>query len=355
MHRLKHLVVGALVALGALAAAGAAMANGGKAVYTLTNGAAGNAVAVFDRAGNGSLTPAGSVLTGGNGTGATLGSQGALALDGNNLVAVNAGSNTVTLLRVDGHGPGLRDLEPSGGTTPISVTIHDRLVYVLNAGGAGNISGFWNWHHRLVPIPGSSRPLSGNATDPAQIQFSPDGRTLAVTEKATSRIDTYSIGFGGYASGPVSTPSAGATPFGFAFDKKGRLVVSEAVASQLTSYAVAGNGTVSKITTVPDGQGAACWVAVNDNGKYAYTANTSTGNISSYGIDKDGSLSLLAGVAATIPGPLDLALSQGSQYLYALSNGAHRIDAFRVASDGSLSFVGSTPPLPAGTVGVVAS
>src|SRR3954451_2186879 len=186
MHRLKQLAVGTLVALGALAAAGAAMANGGKAVYTLTNGPTGNAVAVFDRAGNGSLTAAGSVLTGGNGTGATLGSQGALALDEQNLVAVNAGSNTVTLLRIDGHGPGLRDLELSGGTTPISVTIHDRLVYVLNAGGTGNISGLLDWHHRLLPIPGANRPLSGNATGPAQIQCSPDGRTLAVTEKNTS-------------------------------------------------------------------------------------------------------------------------------------------------------------------------
>ncbi len=358
MHRLKTFAVVALTAVGALAAAGQAMAHGaGNGVYTLTNQAAGNAIAVFDRAPNGTLTPAGSVLTGGTGTGATLGSQGALALDGKNLVAVNAGSNTVTLLRVDGHGPALRDLELSGGATPISATVSGKLVYVLNAGNAttpANITGFTIWHHRLVPLAGSSRPLSTAAPGPAQIQFSPDGRTLAVTEKTTNKIDTYAIGFGGYASGPVVSPSAGATPFGFDFGNKGRLVVSEAVASQLTSYAVAGNGAATAINSVPDGQGAACWVAVSDNGKWAYTANASTGSISGYTIASNGSLSLAAAVAAMIPGPLDLAFADGSKFLYALSNGAHRIDAFRVNGNGSLTFLGSTPPLPAGTVSVAA-
>src|SRR4051812_13089204 len=361
MHRLKTFAVAGLVAVGALAATGQAMAHGPRGphngVYTLTNQAAGNAIAVFERASNGTLTPAGSVLTGGTGTGATLGSQGALALDGDNLVAVNAGTNTVTLLRVDGRGPALRDLEPSGGATPISATIHGKLVYVLNNGNAttaANISGYTIWHQRLVPLAGSSRPLSTALPGPAQIQFSPDGRTLAVTEKATNKIDTYAVGFGGYASGPVVSSSAGANPFGFDFDNKGRLVVSEAVASQLTSYAVAGNGAATAINSVPDGQGAACWVAVSDNGKWAYTANASTGSISSYTIASNGSLSLAAGVAATIPGPLDLAFSEGSKFLYALSNGAHRIDAFRVNGNGSLTFLGSTPPLPAGTVSVAA-
>jgi 6-phosphogluconolactonase len=358
MHRIKTFAVAALAVFGALAAAGQAMAHGGgNGVYTLMNGGAGNAIAVYDRAPNGTLSPAGSVLTGGNGTGATLGSQGALALDGRNLVAVNAGSNTVTLLKIDRHGPALRDLELSGGATPISATIHDRLVYVLNAGNAStpaNITGFTIWHQRLVPLAGSSRPLSTALPGPAQIQFSPDGRTLAVTEKTTNKIDTYAVGFGGYAGAPVVSSSAGATPFGFDFDNKGRLIVSEAPASQLSSYNIAGNGSATVINSVPDGQGAACWVAVSDNGKWAYTANASGNSISSYTIAPNGSLALSTAVAAPIPGPLDLAFADGSKFLYALSNGAHRIDAFRVNGNGSLSFLGSTPPLPAGTVSVVA-
>ena len=173
------------VATVALAAtAGSAMAD----VYTLTGTAYGNAVAVFDRAGNGTLEPAGSVLTGGSGV--PSGGQGALALDHNQLVAVNAGTNTVSLFGIDGHGPGLRDVEPSGGVSPLSATIHGRLVYVLNSAGTANITGFFLWHDRLVPVPNSTRALSAAAPGPAQVQFSPDGRTLVVTEKNTNRIDT---------------------------------------------------------------------------------------------------------------------------------------------------------------------
>jgi 6-phosphogluconolactonase (cycloisomerase 2 family) len=285
-----------------------------------------------------------------------------LTLDRKRLLAVNAGSNTISLLRVGAHGPGLRDVDPSGGVRPISVTVDGRLVYVLNAGDgattAANIAGFWIWHQRLVPLPASSRPLSAFAPDPAQIQFTPDGRHLVVTEKATNLIDTYSVGFGGYASGPVSTPAAGATPFGFDIDDRGHVIVSEAVASQLSSYAIAGNGSLTPITPgVVDHQGAACWVAVTDNGKYAYTANASTSSLSGYAIDNDGGLSLLdaSGLTASVPAPLDLAISEGSQFLYALSNGAHRIDAFRVNGDGSLTAVGSPPGIPVGAAGLAAS
>src|SRR6266508_1234837 len=74
--------VAGLVALAALALAGSALAapGGAGAVYTLTNSPFGNAVAVFDRAGDGSLAAAGTYATGGSGTGAGLGSQGAVVL-----------------------------------------------------------------------------------------------------------------------------------------------------------------------------------------------------------------------------------------------------------------------------------
>ena len=75
---------------------------GPRAVYTLTNQVAGNAVAVFNRAADGTLSAAGTIATGGTGVGAGLGSQGAVALsdDGRWLFAVNAGSNDVSVLRV---------------------------------------------------------------------------------------------------------------------------------------------------------------------------------------------------------------------------------------------------------------
>ena len=139
---------------------------------------------------DGSLTARGTVATGGNGTGAGLGSQGALILDGNRLFAVNAGSNSLSLLHVDRRGKvRLADVDPSGGARPISVTVHGRFVYVLNAGDVStpaNIRGFLALWGKLVPLPGSTRPLSAAAPDPAQVEFSPNGHHLVVAEKATN-------------------------------------------------------------------------------------------------------------------------------------------------------------------------
>ena len=173
----------------------------------------------------------GTVATGGNGTGAGLGSQGALVLDDDRLFAVNAGSNSLSLLHVGRRGKvRLADVDPSGGARPISVTVHGKFVYVLNAGDAStpaNIRGFLALWGQLVPLPGSTRPLSAAAPDPAQVEFSPNGRQLVVTEKATNMIVTYEVRRG-YASGPNAQPSAGQTPFGFGFDRRGLLIVSEA-------------------------------------------------------------------------------------------------------------------------------
>src|SRR3989442_8703623 len=138
-------ITGPAAATAARLAASAAAADGAPgAVYTLMNLTSGNAVAVFARAADGTLTVAGTVPTGGIGTGSGLGSQGALALseDGRWLFAVNAGSNDVSIFRVTPTGLSWTSRIPSGGTKPISVTVHDKLLYVLNGGGSGNIAGF---------------------------------------------------------------------------------------------------------------------------------------------------------------------------------------------------------------------
>src|SRR5260370_23022790 len=72
------------------------------AVYAMTNTAAGNSILIFNRAANGALANAGSVATGGAGKGSGLGSQGALTLtpDQRWLLAVNAGTNDITVCSV---------------------------------------------------------------------------------------------------------------------------------------------------------------------------------------------------------------------------------------------------------------
>ena len=337
-------------------------------VFTMSNASSGNAVLSFGRAADGSLRPLGSFATGGNGTSAGLGNQGGLALDeeGHTVVVVNAGSNDISALRVHEDGSlELVDRIASGGVMPISVTISHGLVYVLNAGGAGNIAGFRLERGRFSAIANSSRPLSGNAVGPAQVSFDPSGRWLVVTEKNTNRLSTYSVDRNGLASGPTVTASSGTTPFGFAFSHSGTLIVSEAFGgapngSAVSAYSNRANGTWSVITgSAPTTETSACWIVVTQNGRFTYTTNAASGTITGYSI-REGELTRLDadGVTANIgagSSPTEMAVTRNSQFLYALSGGLHAIVAYEVRADGSLRAInGGVTGLPGAANGVVA-
>src|SRR5438105_5992996 len=134
-------LLAAMLATGsARAATGASAASGvvGQ-LYVNDNTAGVNTVAGFDRHADGTLTalPGSPFAAGGAGTGHGIGSQGALQLsaDGRYLLAVDAGSNQVSVLRVKPDG-GLTAAEgspvSSGGNEPVSIAVHGGLVYVAN-------------------------------------------------------------------------------------------------------------------------------------------------------------------------------------------------------------------------------
>lgn len=335
-------------------------------VFTLSNAAGGNAVLAFVRGAGGTLAPAGAYPTQGNGTGAGLGSQGAVALsdDGQFLFAVNASSNTISSFAVAGSNLSRIGTVSSGGTTPISIAVHDHMLYVLNGGGSGNIVGFTlsrSGALRMLPL--SARPLSGSAVGPAQIGFDPSGNWLVVTEKNSNRIDTYFVGELGYALGPIVNKSEGQEPFGFAFNQKGVLVVSEAFGgapngSAASSYVIGLFGRLVTISaSVPTKQTAACWVAFTDDGRFTYTANTGSASVTGFEA-RVGRLFPLSGDGVTgVTGltPIDVAVSQGGQFLYTLEAGGHSISGFAVdPSTGSLTKLTSTTGLPVGAVGLAA-
>jgi len=341
------------------------------AVYTLTNASSGNAVLVFTRDDDGSLGFAARVATGGLGTGVGLGSQGALAISENDrwLFAVNPGSDDVSVFAVNRNGLQLTDRVPSGGRHPISLTVHEHLLYVLNAGGAfgasDNISGFvLKKGGKLSPLVGSIRPLSSNSTDPAQVRFTEDGETIVVTEKGTNLIDTFTVGEDGLTEGPTPHQSAGATPFGFAFGKRNHVFVSEAFsgaanASAVSSYRLLDDDSALETisASVPTHQTAACWVAVTRDGRFAYASNTGSGSISGYSIAFDGSLRLLTvdgRTAETGKGPIDMALSADSRILFVLNSGDHSISAFEVERNGKLNPVVGVNSLPSSANGLAA-
>ncbi|HEX7779388.1 MAG TPA: beta-propeller fold lactonase family protein [Vicinamibacterales bacterium] len=342
------------------------------AVYTASNSTAGNAVLVFDPDADGRLSSAPAVATGGLGTGGGLGNQGGVRLsaDGRFLLVVNAGSNDLSVLEVTNTGLTLRDRTSSGGSLPISVTVNGRLVYVLNAGGAAGstdrVVGFrLSRDGQLRMIAGSARGLSAANTGPAQVEFSPDGAYLAVTEKNTNLIDIFPVNDDGTLGTGAAYASAGTTPFGFAFGKRGQLFVTEAFggapdASATSSYQLSRTGVLEILSpAVPTTETAACWAAVSGDGRFVYVTNTGSGSISGYSIEPDGTIALLDadGVTATTgPGsaPIDLAFSGNNRLLFALNSGTQSISAFRVREHGGLIPGATTIGLPAGANGLAA-
>lgn len=376
----------ALVALALVITSGSLTgdAAGGRAgetdgvVYIASNSAGGNEILVFDRNERGSLSFARAVATGGLGTGGGLGNQGGLVLsaDGLWLLVVNAGSHDVSVFHVNGTELVLTSRTPSGGQRPVSVTVDRDLVYVLNAGGAvggaDNIAGFrLDRRGRLLAIPDAVQALSGPNTGPAQIGFTPDGEFLVVTERATDLIAVFSL-IGGEHGGKdgVARPgtfnlSAGLTPFGFAFDRRGHLHVAEAAggasdASSVSSYQVKHDGSLEVISGgVPTTETAACWLVITADGRSAFTTNTGSGTVSAFRIDPEGMLALRDedGVAADTgagSAPADAALSAGSQFLYTRNGGNGTISAFSVNGDGTLTPGSIVGGLPSGANGIAA-
>jgi 6-phosphogluconolactonase len=345
------------------------------AVFAMTNQATGNAIAAYARSESGALTLVGTFPTGGLGAGAQpdpLRSQGSLiggaASDESDrrmlLLAVNAGSNEISMMRVERDGLQLVDKVASGGVRPTSLALHRDLLYVMNS-GSGTINGFRvGANGSLTPIAGSTRPISGGAgADPSEIAFSPDGRLLAVTGKTLNNIDTYIVGDDGTTTGPRMNPSNGPTPFGFAFAHHRHLVVSEAFATlpalgAASSYDVSRDGQLTVVSgSVHNGQSAPCWLVITQNGRFVYTANTGSSDISSYLLHSDGRLSLLDPVAATTDAggtPIDEALTEGSHFLYVLNDVTGTVDGYRVGHDGSLTRVASATGLPPNAQGLAA-
>jgi 6-phosphogluconolactonase (cycloisomerase 2 family) len=371
-------VLAALLAATALALVGAQASfaghdgaqGGGRAlVFVQTNEPSGNQVVVYHRGRDGQLEQAGTYPTGGLGGVAApgtesdhLASQGSLVYDRGHhlLVAVNAGSDTVSAFRVQGDRLRLETVVPSGGQFPASVAIHGDLAYVLSSGGAGTVQGFRVGEHGLSPIPGSARSLGLANSDPpnflsspGQVGFTPDGGQLLVTTKAsTSSIDVFRVLADGTLSAtPVVNPSATPVPFAFTFGS-GRLVDGEAGASSVTTYVVQPGGTLTDPRSQTDGQAALCWI-LQVGGIYV-VSNTGSNTLSSFTVDAAGTPSLLNAVAATTdPGPIDLAASGG--FLYAETGLNGTVDEFAVNTDGSLSPIGSVTGLPPGIEGIAAT
>lgn len=339
-------------------------------VFTSSNAQAGNELLVYARGPDGTLTPFVHAATGGEGSGAGLGSQGAVTLsaDGGYVFVVNAQSNTLSTFALRGNDLQLASVVPSGGSHPISIAEKDGIVYALNDGGNGNVAGFRNVRGTLVPIAGSAHGLSvAGVAAPAQVGFSDDGDALIVTEKNTQRLTSYRVDSDGRITGtPSATPSPGQTPFGFAFNRRNHLLVTEAVggapgASTVSSYRFSQSEPAQPLVVsaaIPDTQAAACWIAITPTGRYAYISNTGSSSVSSYQVASSGEIKLIQAVAGQTgagSAPADSAISADGQQLYVRNGRTFTISSFRIGDDGSLTATSGASGLPVSAVGLAAN
>ena len=390
MHRsgrfLRSLGVAITITAGAsLALGGAISAHGYDCrvvghVYVNDNTAGTNTIAGFDRRADGTLTPiAGSPFSaGGAGAGTIIGSQGAIQLAGGArfVIAVDAGSNQLSVLRIGANGA-LKLVEggpiSSNGILPVSLAVHGDLVYVANDGNGAEGSNYTglrlNGDGWLTPLAGSTVTLPADA-GPGDVLFNDTGTRLVGTRVNTSQSDSFVVTANGTLTAAPGSPynAQAAGPFGSAFrpTNADQLFVSNA-------HAGAGNGTVSAFhdnwngTLTPigsspyaDNQTAPCWVTITPNGQYLFTVNTASGSISRYAIAESGVLTLLGSTPikdATGLRPFDITVTPGGHFAYTVDAGHATVSAFTIGEHGSLTELVSSPiALPAGATpfGIVA-
>jgi 6-phosphogluconolactonase len=238
---------------------------------------------------------------------------------------------------------------PCGGSEPVAVAQHGDLVYVVNAGGASNVTGFrLRRSGDLDQIPHSTTFLTSGNSGASSLSFSPDGQTLLVTEKLTNNVDAFHVQADGTLGPIVVNPSAGPGLFGVLFAPNGIALATETGAagghnaSAISSYAVQANGMLSTVSaSVPTLAAATCWHVVTPDGHYVYTSNPGTGTISGFSIASNGALTPISGtILATLPSGsanLDIAVTADGKFLYTLDSGTGTVGIFAINADGTLN------------------
>lgn len=354
-----------------------------------------NQVVAYSRGTDGSLVQIGVYDTGGVGenirnSGANpLASQDPLIVskDQRFVFAVNAGSESISsfVINQDDYSLTPADLNvstsgASGAQNPVSLTIFEDILYVVNTGNfvddAGNeldtlpqdrnrvnasILGFRVGDDgSLTEIANSE--ITGVGANAGSIEFSSDGQNLYVTERRTNEIVTLSVGGDGVATLTNSLTSITEQPFGtdlYSADIGDILLVSEGNngapgLSALSSYLVEDDGSLTGISLSSGVEGDplttgftfGCWVEFVEtpNGDFAYVSNTPDGVITSFAVGDQGGLTRLESEAATAGiggdptqnggGVLDAEIA--FPYLYQVVNNDSRIAQYFINSEGGL-------------------
>jgi 6-phosphogluconolactonase len=347
--------------------------NGTGYVYLNNNTAGANTISGFSRSADGALTalPGSPFAAGGAGLGVGIASQGAIqsADHGRYLLAVDAGSNQISVLRIDDDGslsPVAGSPFDSSGVEPDSIAVNHGLVYVSNTGQGGtNYSGFTlSWGGQLHPIPGSTVTLPPGS-GPGEVVLNANNSKLAGMRVTTSLIDSFALDRSGRPHPAPGSPYAaqGLGPFGSQFSPTNpdELFVDNAHngtgLGTVSAYEHLRDGTLFSIGDSPfaDFQTAPCWLVISPDGRYVYALDTGSGYISSYAIARDGLLTLVSNTpVSSTPGVTgtDITLSGDGHTLYLNMSKVNGVGEFAVHGGTVKQLPGS--PVPASGSGSTA-
>ncbi|KAK1958878.1 hypothetical protein LY78DRAFT_707365 [Colletotrichum sublineola] len=324
-------------------------------LYTTTNDKV-NSVVALPISGNGRLTGATSFKTGGAGSNFfdpaanasaapdALASQSALTVAGNNLFAVNAGSNTLTMFAIDEADPtkltmvGKPVAVPAEFPNTVAASDKNKLVCVGSSGAVSGIS-CASFSGAGIAAMDKLRPIELNQTTPpagptntiSQAFFSNDENTLFTTVKGdptknnTGFLAAYKVqaakGCKSVSQDDVrSSPDGTAVLFGSStIPNSNDLFVTDASFGAAVLSLDGGNNAAVKGKAAVDGQRATCWATVSSATNSAFVTDVGSNRLVEMSLKNASIMNIVDLSANGDPGLTDL--KAAGKFVYALSPG----------------------------------
>jgi probable HAF family extracellular repeat protein len=240
----------------------------------------------------------------------------------------NLGSNSVSAFTIDEHSGRLKPVSNSpypAGSSPSSVTVDPlgEFVYVTNE-VSGNVSGYM-----ITPATGALTPIAGSpfpaGNSPISVAVDPNERFVYVANEGSDDISGYSINpttgalttlqTSPYAAGGGGVHSVTVDPTGGFVYLAGSGGVFAYTMNQNSEDFGGGTfppmdlyGQLTPVAGSPFGGGTPNFVAVDYTGKFIYTANKSSHDVSAYTLSSGVLQAIAASPFPTGSGPVSVAL-----------------------------------------------